>query len=801
MSKVLSKKNGSTPLLSVVVPVYNVALYLDECLDSLLHQGFSDSEMEVLMVNDGSTDGSDLIAYRWSKRYSNFHLINRKNGGLSAARNTGLDRAKGEYIIFLDSDDVIPDLAYRRMYDIISKTGSDLITGAVYRFHNDVEKSWPFARSIDLFNKTRRAINLRNNPSYVRDFLPCNKMYKREFFVNSGVRYPEGRIYEDIATTPVLYTKAATFDVYSGPVYLWRVTPGSITQTVHPRKATDRLLSLEESYGFLKTYNLPSKVINEFEFAVADYNLRWVFLDLWQYDKDSQKEIIARSCSLLSGVDKDIIMRVPQPIQGWALLARDNKQDELIDILKSRQRSFEHPVGLPFYRKLHADAIRYKDAAKGRLRRIYRVWSRRVRKLMIFYIIRPIICAAPVDSRMGVFSSYWGNNFSTGSGPASVCIELSKVDPTFKSIVFASRRKYETIKDSVDKLKGEDSYVKVVRNESLLYYYYMWRAKYFVNDVNFQFTIKIAGKYHTGKRREQIEIQTTHGVPLKTMGFDNKGLVGIDERDSFLARSSRYDYLVSTSPEIARIFAESHRVKPVTLKTGLPQNDFLFDSLSKNKLDSIKRKYGLSLDKKIILYAPTWRNRQHMNFPYLIDFSKLYEEFGEQYQFVVKIHPFNVTDLKRIDFLDYTDYGQESEDAFIKLLGEVRDVNGDRLSVESDMNEMMLVADILITDYSSAMFSYCHLNKPMIFFTPDIIHYNSNRGTYFDIDEIAPGAVTKNTDDIIKSITVSEDADSWSRLYQDKIRAFKQKFVRWEKGNASRKILEEVGVLARDDSN
>src|SRR5690242_6114774 len=119
------------PRLSVVVPIYNVEGFLDECLGSLAAQTFSD--LEVVMVNDGSTDGSAAIAEAFAARDERFRLITQPNGGLSAARNTGIDAATGEFLAFVDSDDVLPPDAYERLVGALDKTGSDFATGNVHR--------------------------------------------------------------------------------------------------------------------------------------------------------------------------------------------------------------------------------------------------------------------------------------------------------------------------------------------------------------------------------------------------------------------------------------------------------------------------------------------------------------------------------------------------------------------------------------------------------------------------------------------------------------------------------------------
>jgi CDP-glycerol glycerophosphotransferase len=119
------------PRISVVVPIYNVEEYLPACLDSVARQTVDD--FEVVMVNDGSTDRSAEIAGQYGRRDPRFRLVQQENAGLSAARNTGIDAATGEFIAFLDSDDVLPPNAYELLLGALDETGSDFATGNVHR--------------------------------------------------------------------------------------------------------------------------------------------------------------------------------------------------------------------------------------------------------------------------------------------------------------------------------------------------------------------------------------------------------------------------------------------------------------------------------------------------------------------------------------------------------------------------------------------------------------------------------------------------------------------------------------------
>ena len=138
----------SNPKISVIVPVYNVEDYLEDALDSIVNQTFND--IEVLMIDDGSTDNSRYIIEKYALDYDNFYAFHKENEGLPITRNYGLKFAKGEYVHFMDSDDFLINDAFQKMYDCASKYNSDVVTTNFYRYNNN--KTWFHLISEYVFN-------------------------------------------------------------------------------------------------------------------------------------------------------------------------------------------------------------------------------------------------------------------------------------------------------------------------------------------------------------------------------------------------------------------------------------------------------------------------------------------------------------------------------------------------------------------------------------------------------------------------------------------------------------------------
>ena len=218
---------NSRPKISVIVPVYNVAEYLVQCFDSIVAQDFSD--IEVIVVDDGSTDGSSDICSDYCRRYDNFRLITKQNGGLSDARNAGTKIATGEYICFLDSDDYIAPNALRMLYDFATSKGCDIVQGGfyyTYAHHLIYDNRWiesddaPFVLSK---NEAMEQLILNN---YVKNFA-WGKLYRTD--VAKEYPFPVGRYFEDSYWQHIMVHHAECYGVVPEPLYYYRQRESSIS--------------------------------------------------------------------------------------------------------------------------------------------------------------------------------------------------------------------------------------------------------------------------------------------------------------------------------------------------------------------------------------------------------------------------------------------------------------------------------------------------------------------------------------------------------------------------------------------
>lgn len=239
---------------SVVVPVYNVEAYLDDCLTSLQAQDYTD--FEVICVNDGSTDSSRVILSEWDERFRHMKVIDRENGGLSAARNTGLQAAIGDYVIFVDSDDWIEPTMLSRLVEEANE--EDMICFACRRTDNNASDTLQYEQSDGWSYYNRHALEHREVP-FVCVWQRC---YRREFLLENSLRFREGILHEDNEFTPRACMKAESIKVIPDVLYNYRVRPGSIMTTKGLRSKENLItISNELSALFYKEKGIDKTVI------------------------------------------------------------------------------------------------------------------------------------------------------------------------------------------------------------------------------------------------------------------------------------------------------------------------------------------------------------------------------------------------------------------------------------------------------------------------------------------------------------------------------------------------------------
>jgi CDP-glycerol glycerophosphotransferase len=242
-------------------------------------------------------------------------------------------------------------------------------------------------------------------------------------------------------------------------------------------------------------------------------------------------------------------------------------------------------------------------------------------------------------------------------------------------------------------------------------------------------------------------------------------------KKNFIKNTRTWDYLITQNSYSTHIFMRAFGFHNNILEIGYPRNDLLFHKNNLSDIAAIKKKLGLPEGKKLILYAPTWRDNEHYGhlkyrLSTQLDLDYLKEKLSSEYAIMIKSH---YLVGEKPDFSAY--------EGFVYPFGP-----------DYDIAELYLAADILVTDYSSVMFDYSILKRPMVFFTYDINQYrDSLRGFYFDFMEEAPGPITTDTKELA-DIILSGDY----KEYEDKYTAFVRKYNHADQGNASAKVVDLI---------
>lgn len=276
-------------MISVIVPVYNVFPYLGECIETICRQTFKD--LEILLIDDGSTDGSGALCDDFAKRDTRIKVIHQENQGLSCARNIGIEQASGEYIVFIDSDDRIHPEMIQIMYNAMCQYAAELVICSHKRIQEKepqgvyVKKIKVEAQDTEVLSG-RECIKRTNTYERVDMTVAWNKLYRKSLF--RYLRYPVGRMHEDeFLTYKILYSLKACVYIKI-PLYEYRMRKNSIMGSKNIRRLKDKLDATEEKCHFFeqkKDKELYYETLRRYETSIAE-----VILAL----RDMSSEVVLR---------------------------------------------------------------------------------------------------------------------------------------------------------------------------------------------------------------------------------------------------------------------------------------------------------------------------------------------------------------------------------------------------------------------------------------------------------------------------------------------------------------------------
>ncbi|MBC6388011.1 glycosyltransferase [Lactobacillus kunkeei] len=372
-----------------------------------------------------------------------------------------------------------------------------------------------------------------------------------------------------------------------------------------------------------------------------------------------------------------------------------------------------------------------------------------------YSVLYPLMRLLPLRNVM-VFDAYWSSKFDSNEKLMYEYVEQNH--PEIKPVWIFNN--IET------KITGDGEKVRV---NTFKYWYYLAVARYIIQNTN------MPNRY--AKRKGQIEVETLHGTFLKHMGFDEPHFRFAPNKvqNRFAKRNRRWDYLVVPSDYMEKTAKHAFNYGQKVIKSGFPRNDELYANNNTDYINSIKNKLGIPLNKRVILYAPTYR--ADAGFEFKLDLDKMQEKLADGYVLLVRLH-----------------YFVAHSNSFYSNPGFVYDV-----SDYENINDLYLISDAMITDYSSVMFDYAHLKRPMIFYAYDADWYldEENRGVYLDYYKQMPGPIVKTEDELIDRI---RHLDSVEDNYSDQMEVFCNEFAQYGRsGDATQQVVETVLATQQDE--
>lgn len=239
-------------MISVIVPIYNVENYLEDCINSILNQSYK--ELEIILVDDGSPDSCGKICDKYAEKDSRITVIHKKNGGLSDARNTGINVANGEYLSFVDSDDLLHKDFYLTLFNMLIDNNADISSCNFLKFTGEKISDKSIKNPIIKTISNIDALNDLYTDKYVNYIVACNKLYKATLF--KDLKFPVGKIHEDEFTTPKVLFKANKIAVTEEELYYYRQTPNSITNSQFNINNLDFLEAINNRLSFINENKL-----------------------------------------------------------------------------------------------------------------------------------------------------------------------------------------------------------------------------------------------------------------------------------------------------------------------------------------------------------------------------------------------------------------------------------------------------------------------------------------------------------------------------------------------------------------
>ncbi len=668
---------------SIIIPAYNAQKTIADTIQSILEQKVTpEYDFEIIIINDGSSDDTLKVCKYYLQIHKNIEIYTQTNGGLTKARNEGASKARGEILLFLDSDDMLPPNTLWHYYLVFSNYEVDFATGlmGIYYQHNkqySIEKNYLKSYKGILNDKSLFI------PIFANAISPCTKAYKKEFLTKHHLRFLEGHhLCEDHLWTLSLLKHAQTIFLLDEVVLYYRMHTNNSVGNWKNRYLEDMIAVQED----ILKLQIPLDLNSYYERFLKNF--------------DFKKFIVEQA---IIGQDKAKLQELVEPLQ------------KLLEIIPTQYQQKYMPKWYAF-----------KDPSKnGIYKTILRI--KRNRKLKKTYKKLKKFFIKPLKHLLDTANGLWyrrllkkyqcRHKFLKALYQIFSYLPITKAKVSFGECIYGM--KYlgdikETLKDS--NLIITTLNYRVTLSDDIKRMYHLAKSPIILIDNYYQPLFGIT------TRKESLVLQCWHaGGLFKKFGCDN-AFQGSKAYEYETKIHQSYSYAFVSGKKAIEGYMSAFNLKREQI---LPLGNIMADILINKQIDQKEAKVilGVNPHKKLIVYAPTFRDWERSDFNLHLDFQSFIEKYSDKYEFALRIHPTTKPTINQQGIHNFS------------------------------LKEEWLVlnaADALITDYSSIIFTYAYFGRPIYFYPYDYPKYLSQKGFYEDYLHFVPGDIAFSEEELLK---------------------------------------------------